>query len=51
MAKYNEDFKRQIAELVHNKIKSEIYREYKISQSTVVVWEKNFLMNLRIKRI
>ena len=42
MAKYDDDFKRQIAELVHNKIKtkSEIYTEYKIAPSTVVGWKK-----------
>lgn len=51
MAKYDDDFKRQIAELVHNKIKtkSEIYREYKIAPSTVVGWEKKFFNKLKNK--
>jgi len=44
MAKYDHDFKKEIAELVHNKIKSraEIKREYRIAPSTVVGWEKQF---------
>lgn len=40
MAKYDNEFKREIAELVHNKIKTraEIKHEYGIAPSTVVGW-------------
>lgn len=45
MAKYDESFKKNIAEMVHNRIKnkSEIKREYGIAPSTVVGWGKKVL--------
>lgn len=51
MAKYDNEFKKEIAELVHNKIKSrsEIKREYGIAPSTVVGWEKQFFGELKKK--
>ena len=51
IAKYEEDFKRQISELVHNKIKTraEIYRKYKIDPSTIVGWEKKYFGELENK--
>ncbi|OQY42357.1 MAG: hypothetical protein B6227_02445 [Fusobacteriia bacterium 4572_74] len=49
MAKYDNEFKREIAELVHNKIKtrSEIKHEYGIAPSTVVGWEKQLFGDLK----
>jgi transposase-like protein len=49
MAKYDNEFKREIAELVNNKIKtrSEIKHEYGIAPSTVVSWEKKLFGDLK----
>ena len=51
MAKYDEGFKKNIAEMVHNRIKnkSEIKREYGIAPSTVVGWEKKYCGELKEK--
>lgn len=53
MAKYDKEFKKQIAELVYSKIKTkaEIKREYDISRSTVIGWEKEFYGTLKSKEI
>ena len=49
MAKYDNKFKKEIAELVHSKIKSrsEIKREYGIAPSTVIGQKKQFFGELK----
>ncbi|WP_320047779.1 hypothetical protein [uncultured Ilyobacter sp.] len=51
MVKYDNSFKKNIAEVVHNKIKTktEIQREYGIAPSTVVGWEKKYFGELKNK--